>query len=72
MNPTFKMPTHNTQDVAMLHNTLLTDTHLENTKPKNFHWNIGRIDFMELHTFFKNHDELSDCFVEDIAEEFVY
>ena len=71
MITTFKMPVHNTQDVAMLHNSLLTNECLLDKKSGNSHWNVGGIDFMELHTYFQNHDESADCYDEVLTEEFV-
>ncbi|CAG4991085.1 hypothetical protein DYBT9275_00674 [Dyadobacter sp. CECT 9275] len=58
----------NTQEVAFLLNKLLANEFVLYTKTRNYHWNIGGMNFFELHKLFEGQYEQLQVILDDIAE----
>ena len=58
----------NTQAVAFQLNKLLANEFVLYTKTRNYHWNIGGMNFFELHKLFEGQYEQLQVVMDDIAE----
>ena len=58
----------NTEAVAFQLNKLLANEFVLYTKTRNYHWNIGGMNFFELHKLFEGQYEQLQVILDDIAE----
>lgn len=58
----------NSEAVALILNTLLSDEYVLYTKVRNYHWNVEGPSFMELHKFYEEmYTELAET-IDEVAE----
>jgi starvation-inducible DNA-binding protein len=58
----------NTEAVAFQLNKLLANEFVLYTKTRNYHWNVGGMNFFELHKLFEGQYEQLQVILDDIAE----
>jgi starvation-inducible DNA-binding protein len=68
MKPRIGIPDENLQKVANILNVLLADEVVLYMKTRNYHWNVKRPDFSELHKFFENQYEQLAEIMDTVAE----